>query len=45
MDEISASENPYIFLSNPTQLMLDKSKIFNKLDRTKRKTKIICTLG
>ncbi len=32
-------------ISNPTELMLDKDKIFNKVDGTRRKTKIICTLG
>jgi hypothetical protein len=35
----------YDYISNPTQLMLDKSKIFNQVDVSKRKTKVICTLG
>jgi hypothetical protein len=29
----------------PNSLIVDKSKIFNTVDLTKRKTKIICTLG
>lgn len=39
------SSHPLVFMSNPTELLLDKSKIFNKVDMHKRKTKIICTLG
>ena len=32
-------------ITNTTELLLDKDKIFNKVDGTRRKTKIICSLG
>ncbi len=35
----------YIQTTNQTELLLDKAKIFNHVDPSKRKTKIICTLG
>jgi hypothetical protein len=38
-------EKKFVFHSNTDDMILDKSKIFNKVDYHKRKTKIICTLG
>ena len=45
MEDLNTTDDPFIFLTNETEMLLDKSKIFNVVDRSTRKTKIICSLG